>query len=217
MKKLLGTLAGAAVLAWSGVATVAHAAVLLQGVIAPYSEEDPRLYVGGAWLGGAPGFYRFTSDATIAAYDDLSATLMSREYKYSDDFTAWDGAPHFWPIPWEASGVSAPVFTQTPNGFTLYIELPPDTQTHSNGCYFYDKPCGYWQYEEYRLDLYMIMLMEPGSAGKTYTLEHFDRPPTAVPEPATWAMMIIGFGLVGSGLRRARGQRRAPLRSLPAP
>lgn len=30
--------------------------------------------------------------------------------------------------------------------------------------------------------------------------------PTAVPEPATWAMLIIGFGIAGTGLRRARFQ-----------
>jgi hypothetical protein len=30
-------------------------------------------------------------------------------------------------------------------------------------------------------------------------------PPPAVPEPATWAMMIGGFGLVGGALRRRRG------------
>jgi hypothetical protein len=30
--------------------------------------------------------------------------------------------------------------------------------------------------------------------------------PSAVPEPATWAMMVGGFGLVGFGLRRRRGQ-----------
>ena len=29
---------------------------------------------------------------------------------------------------------------------------------------------------------------------------------TAVPEPATWALMILGFGMVGFGLRRARKQ-----------
>jgi hypothetical protein len=28
--------------------------------------------------------------------------------------------------------------------------------------------------------------------------------PTAVPEPTTWAMMILGFGLAGAGLRRRR-------------
>ena len=26
----------------------------------------------------------------------------------------------------------------------------------------------------------------------------------AVPEPATWAMMIVGFGLVGGAMRRSR-------------
>lgn len=29
----------------------------------------------------------------------------------------------------------------------------------------------------------------------------------AVPEPATWAMLIVGFGLAGAGLRRSRWRR----------
>ena len=32
--------------------------------------------------------------------------------------------------------------------------------------------------------------------------------PTAVPEPATWAMMILGFGLIGGVLRARRRPRR---------
>ena len=32
----------------------------------------------------------------------------------------------------------------------------------------------------------------------------------AVPEPATWAMMIVGFGAIGSSLRRAN--RRTKVR-----
>jgi NADH/NAD ratio-sensing transcriptional regulator Rex len=40
-------------------------------------------------------------------------------------------------------------------------------------------------------------------------------PPTqdvvrAVPEPATWAMMIVGFGLIGRALRRKRAAGRKP-------
>lgn len=33
-----------------------------------------------------------------------------------------------------------------------------------------------------------------------------DTPPSvgAVPEPATWAMMLLGFGLIGATLRRGR-------------
>ncbi len=30
----------------------------------------------------------------------------------------------------------------------------------------------------------------------------FDPPPGAVPEPATWAMLVLGFGFVGSAMRR---------------
>ena len=34
----------------------------------------------------------------------------------------------------------------------------------------------------------------------------------AVPEPATWALFILGFGLIGAELRRARDARLAPAR-----
>lgn len=34
---------------------------------------------------------------------------------------------------------------------------------------------------------------------------------TSVPEPATWAMMIMGFGLVGSAMRRRKAQARVSL------
>ncbi|WP_253201442.1 PEPxxWA-CTERM sorting domain-containing protein [Sphingomonas quercus] len=34
-----------------------------------------------------------------------------------------------------------------------------------------------------------------------------DAPAAAVPEPATWAMMLAGFGLVGAGLRRRTAVR----------
>ena len=32
--------------------------------------------------------------------------------------------------------------------------------------------------------------------------------PSAVPEPATWAMMVLGFGVVGGALRRSKPSRR---------
>lgn len=48
------------------------------------------------------------------------------------------------------------------------------------------------------------------TASQAWTFENFhlttddvSTPPRAVPEPATWAMMILGFGVVGVSLRRA--------------
>ncbi|MBW6525834.1 PEPxxWA-CTERM sorting domain-containing protein [Sphingomonas sp. RHCKR7] len=32
---------------------------------------------------------------------------------------------------------------------------------------------------------------------------------SAVPEPSVWAMLILGFGLVGAALRRGRPRRAA--------
>jgi hypothetical protein len=33
-------------------------------------------------------------------------------------------------------------------------------------------------------------------------------PPTGVPEPATWAMMLLGFGGIGMAMRRSRRRNR---------
>ena len=53
-----------------------------------------------------------------------------------------------------------------------------------------------------RSDMYIICSPLPG---RTAFLAHFDGPGIAgVPEPASWAMLIAGFGLTGSAMRRRR-------------
>lgn len=47
----------------------------------------------------------------------------------------------------------------------------------------------------------------PTPPGVTPPIEGGGVPTAAVPEPATWAMMILGFGLVGAAARRRRLQR----------
>lgn len=41
---------------------------------------------------------------------------------------------------------------------------------------------------------------------------HYHLSVTAVPEPATWMTMILGFGMVGAGLRRSRARMRVRVR-----
>ncbi|MDB5423849.1 MAG: hypothetical protein JWQ29_1265 [Phenylobacterium sp.] len=53
-----------------------------------------------------------------------------------------------------------------------------------------------------------------GATGQTYNVaarDAFGPPPGIVPEPATWAMMLLGFGGVGALLRRNRRLARTAL------
>ena len=51
---------------------------------------------------------------------------------------------------------------------------------------------------------------DDGLAVDNFMLSAAGAAPSAVPEPATWAMMIAGFGLVGGTLRRRRPAARPP-------
>jgi hypothetical protein len=57
-----------------------------------------------------------------------------------------------------------------------------------------------------------ISLNIPGSSGVVlYLTQTPPPPPSSVPEPATWAMMLLGFGAAGVAMRR--GRRKAKLLS----
>jgi hypothetical protein len=55
----------------------------------------------------------------------------------------------------------------------------------------------------------------PGSSPELDPIQNWARfslaagPGPQVPEPATWAFMIVGFGLVGAAMRRARKPMKA--------
>ena len=68
---------------------------------------------------------------------------------------------------------------------------------------------GFWKFDAGVAGLQSLLLnITRGSSGavlyKTAPEPRIDPPPPVVPEPASWAMMIAGFGLVGAAMRRRK-------------
>ncbi len=51
-----------------------------------------------------------------------------------------------------------------------------------------------------------LTVLDGGGSARGIYIKHGNFTPPAVPEPASWAMLIAGFGLVGAAARRRRGQ-----------
>jgi hypothetical protein len=61
--------------------------------------------------------------------------------------------------------------------------------------------CAVW-FDPQKLDIFLIV-NAPGITGPiTYSTQFFSGPGAPYPEPATWALFVAGFGLMGSALRR---------------
>ena len=86
-----------------------------------------------------------------------------------------------------------------PNGITFAgigatISGSGQLLTTGTGDHFFSTPGGWW----FSADIY------DGATGQTYNVAARDAFTQGVPEPATWALMILGFGGAGSLLRRRR-------------
>ncbi len=57
---------------------------------------------------------------------------------------------------------------------------------------------------QHTLSLQATRLFAPARGVASQYFDNVSLDVTAVPEPATWAMMIVGFGMTGASLRRRR-------------
>ncbi len=197
MRHLCKLLAVTAVGAASLLATPASAAIVLVGQF------------GGNDCGGKGGFsncYAFPDGTQQGAVDPGSPSIIKFEksgnFEVSNQFSMISGAEFDISYTGKTNTLE---FTYTPdagdpnihyfavkqaNGFALFHDSDPITSAVLNLSDYFLKNPGYSH----------ITFFNSGST-------------PAVPEPSTWALMLLGFGAVGWGLRR-RSDREPRIRVL---
>lgn len=160
------------------------------------------------WWGGlpGPGTYQFHATSSLPGWFEVMAAY---EY-HADTFFAPAPRPHDENI----EGHDSPYRTGTTlDGQGMYWTfVVPETEY-----YFFDSdadyewfgiPTGTPLYREVKFEDPYFSLFGASQNGKPFWYSFTVLKMTAVPEPATWAMMIVGFGAVGSMVRSSR--RRNP-------
>jgi hypothetical protein len=161
--------------------TVQHALALYSGDGA----QGPSTLLGGATLGAGPtgSAGAAFADGSFFRYIAISPVhvLKGKTYAVAGLSTTGNGGPN---DPWLYGGPAAPGYTPY-HGFTT---SPLVTIGDNAARYRFDTPT----------------LINPDQHYSDYQFYAVNFGIAAVPEPATWAMMIVGFGAAGSMLRRRR-------------
>jgi hypothetical protein len=108
----------------------------------------------------------------------------------------------------------AAVYDQAQRSVTLYVNGQAVSATTSFGgapdSFTIGRNLTYLEYFQGSMDN-VFVYDEALSADRIAQIRSVGFPavaPSAVPEPATWAMMVFGFGVVGGALRRSKPSRR---------
>ena len=87
--------------------------------------------------------------------------------------------------------------------YTTAAQLAPFINTDIPGYFLFDEPGGFLSYNANILSYDLVSSTASGSGSITYFYMPLGG---ALPEPATWAMLIVGVGAVGTTLRRRRAR-----------
>ena len=184
----------------AGAAMFAAAGSALASVTVPFPQDSSTYFSatnGGGTIGGNGGETEFmwsVGDYVDDSYIDTGFASAGRIYGSFDIFNLMGGA---------ADAMRVGVFV---NGVLVgSVSVPECSYCGERQTYSYDFSFGPTAGDDYVLR-YVLGDTRAGGDGslKFYGGSRTTLDLGVVPEPATWAMMIAGFGLVGSALRRRR-------------
>lgn len=209
-------------------------------VVSPGDGADPTAFqlTSGTIPYPDPTSYAGLQDQITSVLDVANLTTLSADYKMTVG-TFGGGAPRFtlfdpsfnsayvyWGTPTGGGGFSDPNAGGWANTGNYASLASPDVRVYVNGFGGINQPnTGVtWQQfvtEAGSIDLsYVTLDLDGGFSGPngqqmltdnfTVNADVFDAP-AAVPEPATWAMLILGFLGVGAMVRKARRDMRGLL------
>ena len=160
-----------------------------------------------AWgsLPAGPGKYRFEMQSSIP----VTTQFMAGYQRHWDVFLAPPPKPHSEYIKGNDSEF---VFDETQAGLkSVWTIVIPHTEYYffnsDEGYEGYGIPVGVPLYEQVKFEEGWFEVYAQAAEGAPFKY-YFTI--SSIPEPATWAMMIIGFGMVGSSVR---GSRRQPMQA----
>ncbi len=169
---------------------------------------DPRLPGSGSLAGNDHVAITQNGDQnTHLAYAITSPTLELNGGQDITAFVDYDGASNLMQVRWSTDGLrpTDPGLSYSIDLASLFGAAPVYVGfTASTGADWSAQDIVNWSFN----DTYNPITTAPAG-----TIPAGSSGPGGVPEPATWAMMLAGFGAIGAG---ARWRRSAPAQSTPA-
>lgn len=161
----------------------------------------------------------------IKAYDFAANTLLGPTLHHQGSFSfSYDDADFVPTLLSIDFSIGSTEFSLANTGMTKFETFDGEVRFMVGGA-----PCGPGCIFPGKDDFYIVFSASPTGRGASFAYSQqgfdgaypagfgwgaekgdFSLTPAAIPEPGTWALLILGFGLVGSGLRARLPERRIP-------
>lgn len=144
-----------------------------------------------------------TSTTSLVFRNAATGTAKAGKYTFIYNFTATKSFNYT--VDWD---VAAPNVIQPTNGPNIFGVIVAPTSNGQFGCCLPGSIAPGTYVAVITAD-FQDMLSQAGTDGQIFrgsSSDHFNFQITEVPEPAAWGLMLLGFGAVGTAMRRRKGE-----------